>query len=89
MPKDVKISCAHCGESTVSIDDAQGIPGVPASYVTAATASHKDSSDHSSEVFKKENLDKGLREMGMTPRTISESVKGSLSDFTHGKDHNG
>ncbi len=89
MAKDVKISCAHCGESTVSVDDAKAIPGVPATYVSAATTAHRDSDDHSGEVFKKENLNKGLRDMGMSPQDITESVKGRLSDFTHGKDHNG
>jgi hypothetical protein len=88
MPNNVNISCAHCGDSTVSVDDTSGIPGVPASYVSAATSSHRDSDDHIGEIFKKERINKGLRDMGMSPRDITESVKGSLSDFTHGKDHN-
>ena len=70
------------------MDDTSGISGVPATYVAAATASHKDSDAHSAEVFKKENINKGLRDMGMSPQDISESVKGRISDFNHGKDHN-
>ena len=89
MAKDVKISCAHCGESTVSVDDAKAIPGVPATYVSAATVAHRDDVSHSGEIIKKERINKSLRDMGMSPQDITESVKGSLSDFTHGKDHNG
>ena len=89
MAKDVKISCAHCGESTVSVDDAKAIPGVPATYVSAATVAHRDGVSHSAEIIKKERINKSLRDMGMSPQDITESVKGILSDFTHGKDHNG
>ena len=88
MAKNVNIKCAHCGVTKESVDDAVAIPGVPASYISAGEKTHLDSVNHAAEVMKKESLDEGLRKMGMTPSVVGESVKGSLSDFTHGKDHN-
>ncbi len=88
MPKEVSIKCAHCGIASHSVEDSSAIPGVPGSYVSAGEKAHTDSPGHAAEIMKKESIDDTLRKMGMTPSVVKESVTGSLSDFTHGKDHN-
>jgi len=88
MASTVNIKCAHCGLTKESVGDDVAIPGVPASYISAGEKAHSDSVSHAAEIMKKESLDEGLRKMGMTPSIVRESIKGSLSDFNHGKDHN-
>lgn len=88
MPKNVHINCAHCGASQVSVEDTNAIPGVPDSYVSAGERAHADSAGHAAELMKKDVINKGLRDLGMKPAEIPESVQGRLGDFTHGKDHN-
>ena len=88
MAKKVNISCAHCGEAQELVHDMHAIPGVAGTYVSAGEAQHLDSASHGAEVMKKEAIDKGLREAGMTPSETKESATGRLEEFGHGKDHN-
>jgi len=89
MAKKVNIKCAHCGEAQELVEDSKAIPGVPSTYVSAGEEQHLGSAGHGAEVMKKEAIDKGLREAGMTPSEVKESATGRLEEFGHGKDHNG
>ena len=88
MPKKVNIKCAHCGEAQELVEDSKAIPGVAGTYISAGEEQHLNSVNHAAEVMKKESIDKGLRDMGITPNDLKESATGRLDEFGHGKDHN-
>jgi hypothetical protein len=88
MARKVNINCAHCGEAQELVHDMHAIPGVPGTYVSAGEGQHLNSAGHGAEVMKKEAIDKGLRDMGMTPNETKESATGRLEEFGHGKEHN-
>jgi hypothetical protein len=81
VPKFVGVSCEHCGNSNTTVDDSRAIPEVPATYESTAANDHRQSTNH---FFNRRAI------IGNHPAGhLRDNITAKISEFTHGKEHNG